>query len=415
MEYQVSNMSLFRDKNFLSISLFLLSLSLDNSAWASKGSESNKRGHEDSMQDLKAPNKIARQLDQLNSGAPGQPPHLNCEDVEMQTSQYEHALNLSEAIEKGDIDAVRAEFDRGADANSWYDRNALKVAVFQDAIDSRDLPIIRLFLEKGADPSKISLKTLLSKIKLVDGKEETQENILKILELLVRHGANLKAQMLPLFYEGGPEWYSQASRILAQKNKFLFNHLLLPSTKQGPLFEAIQIKNLAKARVAIADAANVKAETRDGLKSPLNHALSRKDILMAHLLLEAGADPNLQDEDGTRPLLAVLESPELVKTLLEAGADPNLQIDLTQSTPLQTVLERAHRVRRTPAELPLRQSAELLVGHGADREQLNLNYPKLAEYLDEILKESAVRKQSLEKIKMTPSDFRKPSASPEFL
>lgn len=63
-------------------------------------------------------------------------------------------------------------------------------------------------------------------------------------------------------------------------------------------------------------------------KSALLRAVEQKRPELVHLLLTAGADPNLADPQGTTPLMAALGQPgvrsdRMVINLLMAGADPN--------------------------------------------------------------------------------------------
>jgi ankyrin repeat protein len=97
--------------------------------------------------------------------------------------------------------------------------------------------------------------------------------------------------------------------------------------------------NLLRARVHVncADAANQTA---------LHLTVRRGKLEATALLLGAGADPNLQDVDGTTPLGGLHhfldDDPEaMVAMLLKRGADPRIA-DATGRTPL-------HRAYREPA------------------------------------------------------------------
>lgn len=70
--------------------------------------------------------------------------------------------------------------------------------------------------------------------------------------------------------------------------------------------------------------ANANTTTGRGGRSPLMHAVIKGDARAIEFLLQSGADPNAQGEDGWNALHAAakLGRADLVKALLEAGADP---------------------------------------------------------------------------------------------
>jgi ankyrin repeat protein len=75
-------------------------------------------------------------------------------------------------------------------------------------------------------------------------------------------------------------------------------------------------------------------------------------------LLRAGADPDARNRDGSTPLYlaSVQDEPGAVRLLLEAGADPNLESEgLTDGLPLCAAAVHAHL-----------DVARLLLRHGAD-------------------------------------------------
>jgi len=91
--------------------------------------------------------------------------------------------------------------------------------------------------------------------------------------------------------------------------------------------------------------------------SPWDSATERGYLRVVKLLLEHGADPNIQNKDGMTPLHFATErgSPEVVKLLLEHGADPNIQENKFGWTPLHYAVSRCHV-----------DVVRVLLDHGAD-------------------------------------------------
>ena len=100
-----------------------------------------------------------------------------------------------------------------------------------------------------------------------------------------------------------------------------------------------------------------------GKTSALMNAVVGGDTAAVKTLLEAGADPNLNNENGLSPLYLSLPSQNrnsnVVKMLLEAGADPNVIYQPPERKPAQTPLMRALETPNRPSEV------ELLLKHGA--------------------------------------------------
>ena len=73
----------------------------------------------------------------------------------------------------------------------------------------------------------------------------------------------------------------------------------------------------------------VNVRDKDWGWTPLMYALHANNISIFELLLKAGADPNIQSNNGNTSLhWAILfnyKSPEIIKELLDAGADPMIR------------------------------------------------------------------------------------------
>jgi len=106
------------------------------------------------------------------------------------------------------------------------------------------------------------------------------------------------------------------------------------------------------------DPAYINGREENGGQTPLYWAsdgLNSQDGSVVRLLLEHGADMNVQDDDGWTPLhrASFFGALEVVRVLLEHGADVEVKID-SGETALQAAAEGGHD-----------KVVELLRGHGA--------------------------------------------------
>lgn len=81
------------------------------------------------------------------------------------------------------------------------------------------------------------------------------------------------------------------------------------------------------ARYLIAEGAAIDAVSRNAMKiQPIHAACAGSHTTIVRMLLEAGADPNVEQQDGFRPLHSAAQNgnADLVRLLLEHGANPAL-------------------------------------------------------------------------------------------
>ena len=131
---------------------------------------------------------------------------------------------------------------------------------------------------------------------------------------------------------------------------------LIDAVASGVLtgFDAMGLLIRASAEAGVLDAQDLEGKTA------LLH-FPTGDVETMRLLLDAGADPNVPDNDGKTPLhyLATLvpffhETYEDVEALLDAGADPN-EIDKEGWTPARYAGSKGHK-----------EIFRLLLEHGAE-------------------------------------------------
>lgn len=93
----------------------------------------------------------------------------------------------------------------------------------------------------------------------------------------------------------------------------------------GALIEAARYGDIERATSALDQGASIHARSENGNTALKWAALSGK-LEMVIFLISRKADVNAQSDCG-RTALAAVHSPMIVKTLLEAGADPDIQDD----------------------------------------------------------------------------------------
>lgn len=96
-----------------------------------------------------------------------------------------------------------------------------------------------------------------------------------------------------------------------------------PNQGETPLHHAARTGNVEIAKLLVSRGAKLNGAAHGGFV-PLHVAAGLNRRAMADYLLQAGADPNAQDEIGTPLHAATIQGhAQIVKLLLEKGADPN--------------------------------------------------------------------------------------------
>jgi uncharacterized protein len=203
---------------------------------------------------------------------------------------------------------VRALLDRRANPNIRDEGDNAYPLHF--AAERGDLPVVRLLIEDGADPSGAGTVHLLDVLGWAVCFDYAMH--VDVARYLLAHGAPLT---------------------------------LLPAVALG---EADAIRDLARAG-ASADAAvdlNQRMDRTNYRRTPLHLAIVKKQPASLRVLIDLGADLNLEDAVGLTPLdhAALAGDPALVDPLLDAGAIISL--------PAAVVLDRRDRVEQLIREIP---------------------------------------------------------------
>src|SRR5690606_12908158 len=262
---------------------------------------------------------------------------------------------LQWAVYEGNVDEVRRLLDAGADPTL---ANAYGATAMGLAAEVADTEILRLLLDAGADPDSPNpegqtalmavartgnveaAKLLLDRGATVDARERwggqtalmwaSARRHPEMIELLLAHGADVDARSLHRDYQ---------RRVTAEgrpKN--------LDSGGFTPLLYAARENCIACVDVLLANGADIDLPDPDGV-SPLLLAIMNVNWDLAKRLIEAGADVNQWDIYGEAPLFTAVNlrsrvdggrasidpvnettGIEIVRMLLERGADPNMQL-----------------------------------------------------------------------------------------
>ncbi|MEO7501226.1 MAG: ankyrin repeat domain-containing protein [Gemmatimonadaceae bacterium] len=268
---------------------------------------------------------------------------------------------LRNAAAKGHLEIVRLLLERGADPNLPEEGIAPRGGALYSAVYGRHFDVAKVLLENGAYPNvevESSADTL--SIALMNSDE-------KMVELLCSHGAARRLHLLAHYGD-----LETAAAVLAA-NPALADDEEAFRNAAGQGHDAF-VRLMLHYQPDLATRVSLPAKTRElteflfekgmnpnqpnwlGL-TPLHQLARSTDVEMAELFIDHGADLNARDEDvSSTPLgaAAKLGNIAMVELFLRRGAKPNLPDDPQWATPLAWATRRGHS-----------EVAELLRQHGA--------------------------------------------------
>lgn len=242
---------------------------------------------------------------------------------------------LQNALDDEDVELAAEAIRQGADVNALWDYQTLLSA----AVQIGDAQLVRLLLSAGADPNR----------KHPDGTTAlTYCGSAEIMALLLDAGASARHE-------------------LGERMEFFS---LQSAAEEGDMERLRLLLDRGDAECQL------NRFTADLGWTPLHHAAGNGHREAAQLLIDAGADPNLfEDERGFDTALSLAAGRgdvEMVKLLLANGADPAVE-----AWPGQSALEVA---RRNPGNPEVLECIEKAVAARCTRISRHVNAPRADVY-----------------------------------
>jgi ankyrin repeat protein len=257
---------------------------------------------------------------------------------------------------KGHLEVVKLLIEKGADINvqgeGRYQWTPLHIAS-----DKGHLEIVKLLIKKGADIN-VQGKNKWTPLHIASDKGH-----LEIVKLLIEKGANINLQsqykQTPL-YIASDEGHLEIVKLFIKYKAYINNR-----DKDELLKSALRKWNLTLAKLLIEKGANVNIQDKyDGVG--IFHIVSGKgDFEFAKFLIGKGANVNIQDKYGRTPLYYALEKEnfEFAKFLIGKGANIDIVVNNRDETLLLYYASKYNRV----------QTVKFLIENGANVNRKNKN------------------------------------------
>uniref|UniRef100_A0A3Q2PDV5 Ankyrin repeat and SOCS box containing 2 n=1 Tax=Fundulus heteroclitus TaxID=8078 RepID=A0A3Q2PDV5_FUNHE len=264
---------------------------------------------------------------------------------------YDKETPLYKACERSNAAIVATLLNRGVAVNTHC---IMGWTPLQECVVQSNMEICEMLLKAGA---KLNLRNMYGITPLFTAAQNGQ---LAALRFLIKHGADVNTQAddgATALYEAAKMGHEEAVQLLLSQNADANK-----PGKTGLLPLHIAAQRGSDAIVAMLIPATSKARVRRTGISPLHLAADRNRDDILEMLIEAGFDVNAQlspermrlyeDRRSTALYFAVINNNmEAVRMLLDAGADPNLDM---------------FRPLMVASRVGLIQIVKLLVEHGAD-------------------------------------------------
>ncbi len=272
-------------------------------------------------------------------------------DADARAMEADGTTALHWAARADALDAVEALLVAGASPDAANRYGITPIAL---AAENGSAPIVQVLLAAGADPNTATSEG--ESVLMVAARTGRVD----VIDQLLEAGADV---------ERAEGWRGQTALMwaAAENNADAIAHLISAgatvevrsSRGMTPLLFAVREGQIDATRALLAAGADVNAGINNdtasagaytpassGHTSPLALAIINAHFELGHILLEAGADPNIPDERGSglhalawvrrpgsgQPPIATgdLDSLDFARAMLDRGADPNRQIAWTE-------------------------------------------------------------------------------------
>ena len=309
----------------------------------------------------------------LNAARDGDSARLGAmlaDDPTLVAAEFWYTPPLHFAVREGHLDATRMLLDAGAD-------------IFHRSLYAQET-LLRMALDRGHDEVASLLRTELTRHAssgtrhpihdaVAAGDTDTMENLLSEQPDLVHRGdhlgrtplhyaveagrANLVDRLVDLGAKVDAAGFSSDDRLggsgfrpveLAlwhhpyweQRNDYGIARRLLERGARYSITIAAALGDEHRVRELLASNADLANDREPGGKRPLSAAAERNHVNIVRRLLDAGADPNLDEGPNCPKGYALWAAAhrgffEIAKMLLDAGADPNAEVE-SSGTPTGT-------------------------------------------------------------------------------
>jgi len=255
------------------------------------------------------------------------------------------------AAARGRTDVVNLLLDYGARPNKALPDG--RTALFE-AVSASRVEMAELLLDRGARPNQLN-SAKVSPLYLA-----AEAGDAELVRLLISHGAGWTINVAPKFDNGPTPLF-----IAVQNNHFPVVQLLVEAganvdrglthgTRASPLMLAASDGNAQMAAYLLEMGCNPDLKLPDGQTALIMASRAKiPHLAVAQILINSGADLDAVTYRGDTALhfAANKESPELVRMLIEAGADPNIQTLKKRVTPLLIAINKAIFLGDEPIEI----------------------------------------------------------------
>ena len=264
---------------------------------------------------------------------------------------------LHYAAEYGHIEVMRALLDHGFDV----DVEASIGTPLHSAAFRREVQAAAFLLDRGANPNRRGFLGW-TPLHVASGQAPRQVGNLEFVTLLLNRGANVAARsedgITPLVLAVGARDSATVDLLLARGAR------PESATPRGysALRSAVEVRSPGIMRLLLAHGADPNERySPPGQQRLLHRAADQDTIDVACVLLESGADPNLEDDSRQTPLhVAAREgNVEMIRLLLAHGAHVDAR-NKHKWTPLHFAASQKHL-----------EAARALLDAGADRRARN--------------------------------------------